>query len=58
MMVSRNEVHVSKELSDVYVLARVFAFARPTVGLYELPGAISETCQLEPETWLALPKSA
>lgn len=57
MMVSRNEVAVSREQASHYVLARVFGFARPSVGLFELQGAIEETCILEPETWRALPKA-
>ena len=56
MLVSRNEVAVSKDMADQYVLARVFSFAEPKVGLFELPGAIEDTCLLEPETWRALPK--
>ncbi len=58
MIVSRNEVEVSNDLRDTYVLARVFNFRRPRIGLYELAGAISETCVLEPESWRALPRSA
>lgn len=56
MIVSRNEVEVSQDLSESYVLARVFRFRHPRVGLYELNGAISDTCALEPDTWRALPK--
>lgn len=58
MIVSRNEVAVSEELAEHYVLAGVFDFSRPKIGLFELPGAIPETCILEPDTWRALPRSA
>lgn len=58
MIVSRNEVRVSRELEDRFVLARVFHFAEPTVGLYELPGAIEDTCALEPESYRAVPRAA
>lgn len=58
MIVSRNEVEVSRDLRDTYVLARVYHFRRPRVGLYELQGAVDETCVLEPESWRALPKGA
>ena len=56
MLVSRNEVAISRDLASNYVLARVFEFAKPSVGLFELRGAIEETCILEPETWRALPR--
>lgn len=57
MFVSRNEVAVSRAEADRYVLARVFDFARPRVGLFELTGAIEDTCLLEPETYRALPRA-
>ena len=58
MIVTRNEVAVSHDHPDTYVLARVFAFAADRVGLYELPGPIDETCALEPMAFQALPKPA
>lgn len=58
MVVSRNEVHVSEKRQEQYVLARVFGFASPKVGLYELPGAISATCDLEALSYLALPRQS
>lgn len=58
MFVSRNEVATSRRLEEHFVLARVFDFARPRVGLYELPGAIEDTCWLQPETYRALPKAS
>lgn len=58
MMVSRGEVARSRELRDDFVLARVFHFAKSTVGLYELPGAIEDTCILEPESYRAVPRPA
>ncbi len=56
MFVSRNEVVVSRDQSEHFVLARVFHFAKPKVGLYELPGAIEESCILEPDSYRALPR--
>lgn len=56
MFVSRNEVAVSREFAPSFVLARVFHFANPRVGLYELPGAIEDTCILEPDSYRALPR--
>lgn len=58
MIVTRNEVRVSRERSESYVLARIFNFSARRVGLYELPGAIEDTCSLRPDTWLALPRSS
>lgn len=58
MLVSRNEVAVSRDHADTYILARVFDFAEDRVGLYELPGAIEDTCALEPTTFQAFPKPA
>lgn len=58
MIVTRNEVTVSRDLADSYVVARVFHFNAPQVGVFELPGAIDETCILEPITFEALPRPA
>lgn len=58
MVVSRNEIAVSERESGEYVLSRVFGFASKKVGLYELSGAISETCVLDPLSYLALPKAS
>lgn len=58
MIVSRNEIRVSRSRPDDYVLARVFDFAKPVVGLYELPGPIDQSCLLEPETYRAIPRAA
>lgn len=57
MVVSRNEIAVSERESEEYVLSRVFAFASKKVGLYELHGAITETCVLDALSYLALPKA-
>lgn len=57
MIVTRNEVAVSRDLADSYVVARVFHFNAERVGIYELPGAIEDTCILEPTTFEALPAS-
>lgn len=58
MVVSRNEIDVSERKSGEYIVARVFAFASENVGLYELQGAIKATCELDPLSYLALPKRA
>jgi len=58
MVVTRNEVDVSRRLRDRYVLARIFNFAQRSVGLYEVAGSIDETCHLDPLTYRALPKAA
>lgn len=58
MVVSRNEISVSEREAGEYVLSRVFAFASKTVGLYELDGAITQTCVLDPLNYLALPKAS
>jgi len=58
MIVSRNEVRVSREQPQNYVLARVYQFAAKKIGLYELPGDINVTCDLEPITFEALPKQS
>lgn len=58
MIVSRNEPRVSEERSESYLLARVFKFTAKRVGLYELRGAISATCDLDPLTYAALPKES
>lgn len=57
MLVTRHEVHVSRDLGPNYVLARIFNFHRKKTGIYELPGAIEDTCILEPTTFEALPAS-
>ncbi|WP_130866241.1 protein NO VEIN domain-containing protein [Acidipropionibacterium timonense] len=58
MIVSRNEVRVSKELADTYVLARVYQFTAEKIGIYQLPGAIETTCDLVPLDYEALPKAS
>lgn len=58
MIVSRNEVRVSREQPQNYVLARVYQFAAKKIGLYELSGDINVTCDLEPITFEALPKQS
>lgn len=56
MIVTRNEVSVSEDHSDDYVLARLYNFSEKRIGIYELPGPIERTCILEPTTFEALPR--
>lgn len=50
--VSRNELARSKNDADQYRLYRLFDF-RDRARVFELPGAISERCELEPVSYLA-----
>ena len=55
-MVSRNEVDLSEEKPDRFVLYRLFKFGSPaTAGHYELPGSLRSLAQLDPTTYRALP---
>lgn len=56
MVVSVKEVEASKALADHFVVARVYQFAEDQVGLYELHGAITQTCDITPLNYRALPK--
>jgi hypothetical protein len=49
---SRNEVAFSERESRGYRLSRVFSF-RSAPRLFVLPGSLSESCRLEPETYRA-----
>jgi hypothetical protein len=55
MVVSRNEVDLSKEAPDRFVLYRVFDFDQTRPGLYELPGDVTRSCALVAESYRALP---
>jgi hypothetical protein len=50
--VSRNELRVSRARADRYHLYRVFEF-RAAPGLFTLPGALSDTCDLDPNSYVA-----
>ena len=50
--VSRNELARSVADADVYRVYRVFDF-RDRVRLFDLPGAIRDSCNLEPTSYLA-----
>jgi hypothetical protein len=50
--VSRNEVQISKAHAKQYHLYRVFAF-RSDPRLFALRGALSNTCNLDPTTYIA-----
>ena len=51
-IVSANELDFSKDFSQTYWLYRVFHFG-PTSKLFALPGAIDESCRLEPVQYRA-----
>lgn len=53
-LISANEVSVSEELGDSYIILRVFDFAA-TPRAYMLRGSVKETCQLAPQVYKALP---
>jgi hypothetical protein len=50
--VSANEVRCSEALRDAFHLYRVFRFSR-SPGLFILPGALSQTCALDPVQYQA-----
>jgi len=50
--VTRNEVRVSQKYPEQYQVYRVFSF-RHSPRFFALPGAISESCQLDPTVYLA-----
>ena len=52
---SRNEVGVSETREREYQLYRLFSF-REQPKLFVLPGALRNTCELEPVSFSALPK--
>lgn len=49
---SANEVKFSAEQKDRYHLYRLFSFTKKP-GLFQLPGALGESCRLEPVTYRA-----
>ncbi|HYG85643.1 MAG TPA: DUF3883 domain-containing protein [Azospirillum sp.] len=53
-LISANEVLVSEELGNRYVILRVFDFASAPRA-YTLRGSVKETCQLTPQVYKALP---
>lgn len=61
--VSRNELEVSRDLSDFYCLSRVFDYPlqnprRRKVQVYELIGSLDDTCVLEADTFKAMPRAS
>jgi len=55
--VSRNEVHTSALKPQHYQVYRLYDF-RTAAKLYQLPGAIDQTCHLAATTFLATPRGA
>ena len=53
--VSRNEVVTSERRSLLYHVYRLYAF-RAAPKLYTLPGAVSQSCKLAANSFLALPR--
>ena len=58
MSISRNGVERSRELAEHYQLYRVYNFSKPQPGLYQLKGALADTCDLDPQSYAGLPKVA
>lgn len=58
MSISRNGVERSRELAEHYHLYRVYNFSKPQPGLYQLKGALADTCDLDPQSYAGLPKVA
>ena len=58
MFLSRTEVAVSQESPERFHLYRVFHWEGPRVGLYELPGDLTSSCWLRPETYWAVPSAS
>ncbi len=57
MVISRNEVAFSQEVPDRFVLYRVYEFDQTRPGLYVLPGDVTRSCALAPETYRAVPSA-
>jgi hypothetical protein len=55
MLVSRNEVAFSQAEAARFHLYRVHDFRPDRAGLYILAGDVTQSCQLEAETYRALP---
>lgn len=57
-LVSRNEVEFSAEEPERFSLVRVFQLEKPSLGFYELTGALSESAELTPETFSGVPRAS
>lgn len=55
--VTRNEVDFSDEEPERFTLVRIFHLGRRP-GFYELEGSLKESAQLEPDSWIGLPRPA
>lgn len=60
--ITRNELRVSQEFSELYCLSRVYDYPvaqtrRRKVKVYELNGSLDETCDLKSESYRAVPKA-
>ncbi len=55
MVISRNEVDLSREEPERFVLYRVFDFDQARPGLYELAGDVTRSCALIAESYRAVP---
>ncbi len=56
-MLSRNEVRVSDQRHDAFVLYRVHDFGR-AAAVFKLPGALELSCELTPLSFRATPRAA
>jgi hypothetical protein len=53
--ITDNEVEASNDLGTVYRLRRLFKYGKPDTGYYTLPGPLSRSAQLRPDTYRGLP---
>lgn len=56
-LVTANEVRCSEDIPDEFHLYRVFSFST-SPRLYDLPGALTQTCDLTPKIFAAAARSA
>lgn len=53
--ISKNEVLLSERKSHCYRLYRLFGFCN-SPSMYQLKGAMKESCRLSPVTYMAMPR--
>lgn len=57
-LVTRNEVEFSSEEPERFSLVRVFQLEKPSLGFYELPGALTDSTELRPELYSGVPRAS
>ena len=55
-LVSRNEVDASEYYGEQFQVYRLFRFGSKSQGMYRLRGSLSESCELEPQTFAGAPR--